>query len=259
MKIQHATVNGVFIERAAPEGVPSAPPIVFVHGAGHGSWVWENYLPYFAATGHDSYAFSWFNHPGSHELPREQFLARSLVDTVEELEIVVSHIGQPPILVTHSMGAIVAQKYAERHPVLAQVHITPAICKEVGLDVHREIDPAEPIGPGPFDVAWNLFLGGSSEEDAHHYYTLLSAESPTAIAEGVNALVSVDRTRLSGPSLFVAAEHDVVVQAEAVRRSAAHFGSDYLFVADRSHNVLLEPRWRETADRINSWLTYQTW
>jgi hypothetical protein len=56
-----------------------------------------------------------------------------------------------------------------------------------------------------------------------------------------------------------AAENDVVVPAEAIRRSAAYFGSDYLFVRGRSHNVLLEPGWRETAERINTWLERQTW
>ncbi|MEU5979812.1 alpha/beta fold hydrolase [Streptomyces sp. NPDC047315] len=259
MKIAQRTVDGVFIEHAAPGAFSSAPPIVLVHGAGHGSWVWENFLPYFAAQGRDCYAFSWFNHRGSRGLPDDQFAKRSLVDTVEELTTVVDLAGQPPVLVTHSMGAIVAQKYAEDHPVAAQVHITPAICAEVGLDVDVDVDPATPVGPGPFEQAWDLYLGGTSEEDARRYYALFSHESPRAIKEGVNALVSVDRTRLGGPSLLVAAEHDVVVQAEDVRRSAAYFGSDYLFLHGRSHNVALEPRWRETAHRIHSWLTHKTW
>ncbi|WP_231405972.1 alpha/beta hydrolase [Streptomyces clavuligerus] len=253
------TVDGVFIEHAAPETDPVAPPIVFVHGAGHGSWVWENHLRYFAAQGRNCYAFSWFNHRGSRDLPAGEFLKRSLVDTVEELETVVGVAGEPPVLITHSMGAIVAQKYAENHPVAAQIHITPAICAEVGLDVDVEIDPTTPVNSGPFERAWELYLGGASEEDARRYHALLSDESPRAIKEGVNALVSVDRTRLGGPSLFIAAEHDVIVRAEAVRRSADWFGSDYLFLHDRSHNVALEPRWRETADRIQSWLTHKTW
>ncbi|MFE7129254.1 alpha/beta fold hydrolase [Streptomyces sp. NPDC057638] len=242
MSTEQKMIDGVLIEHAAPTTAPSAPPLVFVHGAGHGSWVWENYLPYFAATGRDCYAFSWYNHHGSRDLPEGRFLERSLADTVEELETVVSFAGQAPVLVTHSMGAIVAQKYAERHPVLAQVHIAPAICADVGLDVDFAIDPGTPVGPGPFETAWDFYLGGTSEEDARRYYALFSEESPRAIMEGVNALVSVDRTRLSGPTLFIAAEHDRVVPAEAVRRSADHFGGDYLFLHGRSHNVALEPR-----------------
>jgi pimeloyl-ACP methyl ester carboxylesterase len=259
MKAQYESVNGVFVEKVASESSLSGPPIVFVHGGGHGSWVWSNYLTYFASTGRDCFAFSWFNHYGSRELPVEQYVARSMADTVQELEIVAARAGQAPVLITHSMGAIVAQKYAEKHPVPAQVHLAPAICAEVGLDVEFEIDLSRPVERAPFEEAWRRLLGGCSEEEARRYNDLFSRESPTALKEAVTASVSVDRTRISGPSLMVAAEHDQVVPAEAVRRTAAYFGSDYLFVPGRSHNLILEPRWRETADRIKSWLARDTW
>lgn len=259
MKAGSQMVDGVFVEKVASESSPSGPPIVFVHGGGHGSWVWVNYLSYFASAGRDCFAFSWFNHYRSHELPIDQYVARSMADTVEELEIVVAHVGHAPVLVTHSMGAIVAQKYAEKHPVLAQVHLAPAICAEVGLDVEFEIDLSRPAERAPFEKAWRLFLDGCPEEEARRYNAMFSRESPTALKEAQTASVSVDRTRISGPSLMVAAEHDLVVPAEAVRRSAAYFGADYLFVPARSHNLVLEPRWRETAGRIKSWLARETW
>ncbi|POX58693.1 alpha/beta hydrolase [Streptomyces sp. Ru62] len=259
MKVENTTVKGVFIEYARSESSPSAAPIVFVHGGGQGSWVWENYLPFFAATGRDCYAFSWYNHHRSHELPEEQFAARSMAETVEELEIVVDHIGQVPVLVTHSMGALVGQKYAEQHPVVAQVHITPAICAEVGLHPERQLDLSKPVGIGSFEEEWPRVLAGCSEEDARRYYALLSRESALAIQETISTSFSVDRTRIGGPSLVIAAENDVVVPAEAIRRSAAYFGSDYLFLPGRTHNVLLEPGWRETAERIKTWLERQTW
>ncbi|MEV5147551.1 alpha/beta fold hydrolase [Streptomyces sp. NPDC052727] len=261
MKVESKTVEGVFVEHAPSESSPSRAPVVFVHGGRQGSWAWENYLPYFAATGRDCYAFSWFNHHGSSELPNDQFAARSLADTVEELETVVAHIGQEPVLVTHSMGSLVGQKYAEKHPVVAQVHITPSICAEVGFDTEAdvEVDLSAPLGPPPFDTARRMFFEGCSEKDARRYYALLSWESATAIKETVNASLSVDRTRICGPSLVIAAGQDIVVPAEAIRRSAAHFGSDYLFLPDRTHNVMLEPGWRETAERINTWLEHATW
>ncbi|MEV6595167.1 hypothetical protein [Streptomyces acidicola] len=94
---------------------------------------------------------------------------------------------------------------------------------------------------------------------ARRYYALMSTESALAIEETISSSRSVDRTRLGGPSLVIAAENDVVVPAHAIRRSAAHFGSDCLFVHGRSHNVLLEPGWRETAERISTWLDRRIW
>jgi alpha-beta hydrolase superfamily lysophospholipase len=97
LKIETTTVNGVFIEKAAAETGPDAPPIVFVHGGGHGSWMWEQYLGHFAATGRDCYSFSWFGHRGSRELPVDQYVTRSMADVVEELELVAAHVGQAPV------------------------------------------------------------------------------------------------------------------------------------------------------------------
>jgi pimeloyl-ACP methyl ester carboxylesterase len=259
VKVENKTIDGVFIEYARSESSPSAPPIVFVHGGLQGSWAWENYLPFFAATGRDCYAFSWFNHHGSRELPDDQFAVRSMAETVEELETVVAHIGQVPVLVTHSMGSLVGQKYAEKHPVVAQVHITPAICAEVGLHPDTRVDLSKPVEPASFEIEWPRVFGGCSEEEARRYHSLLSRESAMAIKETISSSLRVDRTRIGGPSLVIAAEHDTVVPAEAIRRSAAYFGSDYLFLHGRTHNVLLEPGWRETAERINTWLERRTW
>jgi pimeloyl-ACP methyl ester carboxylesterase len=256
---QSGTFDGVYIEHASA-AQPTAAPIVFVHGGMHGSWVWDKWLPYFAVTGRHCYSFSWFGRNGSRELPDPAFAARTQADTVEELETVVAHVGQTPIMIAHSMGATVVQKYAEKHPTLAQVLLAPSICAEVGVidaQFHYALDA--PVEPPPFDLAWQLFLGGCPEEDARRYHALLTRESPTAMKQAILAETSVDRTRISGPSLMVAAEHDVVVPAEAVRRSATHFGSDYLFLADRSHNMVLEPRWQDTADRILAWLNHNFW
>ncbi|MBB5167639.1 alpha/beta hydrolase [Mycobacterium sp. AZCC_0083] len=257
---QSGTFDGVYIEHAASPAQPTGAPIVFVHGGAHGSWVWDRWLPYFAATGRHCYSFSWFGHTGSRDLPDRAFAARTQADTVEELEIVVAHVGQTPVMIAHSMGATVVQKYAEQHATLAQVLLAPSICAEVGvIDAQIHFDLDAPVEPPPFDLARDVFLGGCTEEDARCYHALLTRESPTAMKQATLAETSVDRIRIGGPSLMVAAEHDVVVLAEAVRRSAAHFGSDYLFLAGRSHNIVLEPRWRETADRILAWLNHHDW
>jgi pimeloyl-ACP methyl ester carboxylesterase len=257
--IETKTIDGVFVERARAQGSPLGSPLVFVHGGNQGSWAWENYLTYFAQLGRDCYAFSWFNRHGSRQLPDAEFVMRSLADTVHELETVVAFAGQEPILVTHSMGALVGQKYAENHPVVAQVHITPAICAEVGLHPDSEFDLSAPFEPPSFEEAWPLHFPECTETDARRYHSLLSSESALAIKETITSSFSVDRTRLGGPSLVLAAENDRIVPAEAVRRSAAHFGSDYLYLPGRSHNVLLEPRWRESATRIANWLDRQIW
>lgn len=47
--------------------------------------------------------------------------------------------------------------------------------------------------------------------------------------------------------------------ADLVRKHAAHFGADYLFLPDRAHSLILEPRCRDVADRVSSWLRHSAW
>lgn len=254
-------VDGVHIERARPDGEPTAPPIVFIHGGSHGAWLWDNWLPYFAATGRTCLAFSWFNHNGSRNLPEEQFLARSIAAVTEELEIVVGQAGQPPVLIAHSMGALAAQKYAENHPVVAQVLLAPAACREVGNpEVPIPVDRTRPFPPMPYEMAVEWFLQDVPEPDARRYHSLMPDESPTAVWEVASGgAVSIDRTRIGGPTLMISGGRDIVVPADVVRRSASYFGADYLALNDRGHSMVLEPGWPETAGRIRSWLDRATW
>ncbi|GGK30742.1 alpha/beta hydrolase [Streptomyces camponoticapitis] len=262
MKVEHYTVDGVFVEHAAPDGIATAPPIVFVHGGSHGSWLWENWLPYFAGKGRHCYAFSWFNHTGSRALPTGEFVQRGMLDATRELDIVVSHINETPVLMAHSMGAAVTQKYSEDHSVLAQVLLAPVPSTESkGEPIPLPVDWSAPFPPMPYDMAVEWFLAGCPEEDARRYYGLMPDESPKAVWEAAQrgAAIELDRTRIGGPTLMVAGGKDIVSPADLVRRHAAHFGADYLYLADRAHSLILEPRWHDVADRVNSWLSRTCW
>ena len=49
-----------------PETEARPTPILFIHGAWHAAWCWEeNFLPYFASQGYSSHAVSLRGHGGS--------------------------------------------------------------------------------------------------------------------------------------------------------------------------------------------------
>lgn len=58
--------------------------------------------------------------------------------------------------------------------------------------------------------------------------------------------------------LVVAVALDQLAPAKLVRDLAAYHGADYLFVPGCSHDLMIEPPWRETAARINEWLLRAT-
>jgi len=184
LQIGNTMIDGIFVEHARPIAAQRQDPILFVHGGCHGSWCWENYLPYFARAGWACYALNWYNHYNSECLPKERFLNRSIADVTQEIGIVARQLGRPPILVGHSMGGLAVLKYAEIAPVKALVLLTPGLPAETGgPGLELALDPAEPFGPPPRDWAKAQFLATSSEAIFDRYYPLLCPESPRAVIE----------------------------------------------------------------------------
>ena len=88
------------------------PPIVFVHGICHGAWCWENYIEYFCGKGYDCYAFSLRGHWGSYPAWNA-----TISDYVSDLDQIISYIpNKKPVVVGHSMGGAIVQKYLELYP-----------------------------------------------------------------------------------------------------------------------------------------------
>lgn len=253
-------VDGLHVEHLRADGKGDArPPLVFTHGGSHGSWCWTHFMPYFATRGWDCWAFSWRNHPGSDDLPEDVFIRRGIVDVVEDLARVVKHVveqvGRLPILVGHSMGGLISQKYAENHPVRGLALIAPGAPTQVGrgrtFDVGIEM--SKPWGPPPREIAIEIF--GWNEAMADLYYDKLVPESPQCIKEVTRGwLVSVDNVRISSPVLVMGAELDKLGAPDLIHDVAVYYGAEYRFYFGRGHDLITDPRWEETANDIESFL-----
>ena len=93
-------------------GLRHAPPILFVHGAWHGAWCWDEFfLSYFAAHGFEVHTLSLRGHGASEG--RTQLHRSRIRHYVEDVAAVVAGFSSAPILVGHSMGGFVVQKFLE--------------------------------------------------------------------------------------------------------------------------------------------------
>ena len=100
----------------APQTAAHPVPLLFVHGAYTAAWCWdEHFLPWFARAGYSSYAVSLSGHGNSRQ--RDSLDSYSINDYVDDLSQVISAMPAPPVLIGHSMGGIVVQKYLERAAV----------------------------------------------------------------------------------------------------------------------------------------------
>ncbi len=99
---------------------PRPTPLLFVHGLFAGSWAWtEHFLDFFAAQGYSAHALSLRGHGQSEG--REGLRWTSLADYVDDLAQVVAQLPAPPVLIGHSYGGAIIQKYLETRTVPAAV------------------------------------------------------------------------------------------------------------------------------------------
>lgn len=102
-----------------------ATPLLFVHGTGHAAWCWdENFLPYFAAKGFSSHAVSLRGHGTSEG--REKLKWTRVSDYVADVFQVISGLPQTPVVIGHSLGGLVVEKYLEEHIAPAGILIAPS-------------------------------------------------------------------------------------------------------------------------------------
>jgi len=108
-----------------PAATPSRwPPLLFLHGGYVDARCWlPHFLPYFASHGYDCHAADL---PGHGRSEGRACLDRlGLDDYLADLTPVVEGLGSRPVVIGHSMGALLAERLLERSLAEAAVLLSP--------------------------------------------------------------------------------------------------------------------------------------
>lgn len=260
-------MNLELIARAA-EPETHRSPILFVHGAWHGAWCWnEFFMPYFAQHGWTTFAFSYRGHGASDGRDR---LLRNLAhhyveDLAQTVETVERQTGRRPFLVAHSLGGYLTQKYLERHDVPAAVllasipssgalgfflrffarHPAAFLRTLVTLNGYHIIDT-------PALTREGFFSDDLPADQLERYYPLMTPESFLA---GLEACLNLPRTgRVRKPLLVLGAANDRVFTTGEETRTARAYHAPLEIYPDMAHDMMLEKGWQAVADRTMAWL-----
>lgn len=246
----------------------SAPPLLFVHGAYAGAWCWQDhFLPWFAARGYDCYALSLSGHAGS--AGRERLDRLGLGDFLGDIERAVGQLPATPILIGHSLGGYLAQRFARKHPVagLALLGSVPPMGLVNSLGHMMFSSPHLLMGLNQFQ--WHtgaidfdpavlkqlLFSTQMPRDRLATFAARVQPESALALAE-----LMLPQPWLAWgmpehvPCLVLGAEADRVIPAADVRATARAWGVEARFLPQLGHAMMADMGWESVAQHLADWL-----
>jgi pimeloyl-ACP methyl ester carboxylesterase len=250
-----------------PSGDSHKTPLVFVHGAWHGAWCWdEHFLDFFASKGHRSLAVSLRGHGETPAARPMQFC--SIADFVDDVASVADSLPARPVMVGHSMGGFVVQKYLESHEAPAAVllasvppnGITRFLLRRFKLhpwSTARHLAITKSLGSiaGTPELARESFFSDfTPHADVVRYAARLGEEYLGKIEVDMLWLHLPKPELVTTPVLVLGAEHDILFTPQEVRATASAYHTEAEFFPKMGHNMMLEPGWATVAERIHAWL-----
>ena len=249
-----------------PTGTPHPTPLLFVHGMWHSAWCWdEHFLPYFAAQGFLAHALSFRNHGQSAQTGSIRW--RRGAEYVADVAQVVRQIRPAPVLVGHSLGGYVVQKYLERRAAPAAVlmaSVPPAGAARAAIRTGRRAPLAllranlelhmGPVVGTPRLAREALFSPDLPPARLRTYFARLQDEAYLAYLDIM--LLNLPRpTRIRPlPMLVVGGTNDALFTPAEFQATARTYGAELELFPGIAHSMMLELRWQAVADRILAWL-----
>lgn len=253
--------------RRHPAEPKSRPPLVFVHGAWHAAWCWdEHFLPWFAAAGYDAIALSLRGHGGSPS--RHGRNHHRLRDYVDDVRTIVASLDRPPVLIGHSMGgAIVQRLLADAAPPLAGAALLTSVPPTGALRATAMVARRHPIVflaanatldlrrvLGTPTLARDLLFSPNTADDlVLRYQQRMEAESYRAF---LDMLIPQRRRQRSQelPVFVLGAGSDRFITAAQIEATARTWNANAVIIEGLGHDVMLDDRWKEAATALHAWL-----
>jgi pimeloyl-ACP methyl ester carboxylesterase len=242
---------------AHPAGPSGRPPLLFVHGAWHGAWCFEeHWLPAAADAGWDAYAVSLRGHGGS-ETP-EAFARVPLRDYEHDVLQTITRLPSPPVLIGHSMGGLIVQRVLERYRAAPAGVLLASVSPDHGVGTATSLlrhDPAAlaraAAGRPPRFRPRTLYGPRTDEATARRYTDRLGPESWLATMQ----LVLPRRTgEVTTPMLVVGGGDDALVPPRALVRTARRLGVQARLLRGMGHMLMLEPDQDAVLRLVLRWL-----
>ncbi|HRD47631.1 MAG TPA: alpha/beta hydrolase, partial [Caulobacter sp.] len=189
-------------------------------------------------------------------------------DYASDVAALCRALPEPPILIGHSMGGLVAKLAAAQAPVSSLVLLAPSPPWGVsGSTMEEAVSAMSLYALGPFwlqaidpdyALAKRFSLDRMTREDRRAVFERMVPESGLALWQTLNwwldPFMSTAVGTIAAPSLVVAGGRDVIHPPATARQTAQRIGSRFEVLSEMSHWIPGEPGWDGAAALCLDWL-----
>jgi alpha-beta hydrolase superfamily lysophospholipase len=240
------------------------PPILFVHGLWHGAWCWEeHFVPWFQERGYETRAITLRRHD---QRQTPGLRTTRIRDYLEDVVAAAAKMTSPPVVVGHSMGGFVTQKYLEDHHAPAAVLVASVPPGGI-MGATLRTAARHPLRLLAVNLTWSLYGIVKTPERAREMFfgrelddslvgRYQSKMTDDAYLAYLDMLLfvrpNVDRVRRT-PLLVLGGDADWTINAADVAATARAYGAE-LSTFPGAHDLMLEPGWEKVAERIDGFI-----
>ena len=259
-----------------------ARPAVFIHGLWLHATSWRPWLDLFAQRGYDPVAPGWPRRagdrrarPGRSPTP---WPGLGIEDVTDHYAGVIAGLPEPPVIIGHSFGGLIAQKLLGRNLGAAAVAIDPAQIRGVLVLPPAQLRASGAVLGNPANAKRSreplrrpvpLRLRQRTEPRTSPTCCTRSGRSrrpgePLFEAATANFVshspAAVDtRNARRGPLLLVSGGKDHTVPDSVTRSTFKQYRhstavTELKQFPDRGHSLIIDNGWREVADAALAWL-----
>jgi pimeloyl-ACP methyl ester carboxylesterase len=256
---------------------------VFIHGLWIANSAWDPWIEHFSARGHVAVAAPWPGEAASIAATRENPDAQAgfgINEITEYFAKLLAEFDEPPVVIGHSFGGLIAQKLLAQNKVAAAVAIDPAPIKGVKPLPLAQLRSALPVLGNPlnrgrakgltqaqFRYGFGNALDATESDELWERWAIPSPGKPLFEAATANftphSPAAVDTANSErGPLLITGgtADHTVpLVTAKAAVKQYAKSAAvtDFHEFDGRGHSLTIDHGWRDVADTTLSWLEHR--
>lgn len=237
--------------------------VLFVHGAWHGAWCWEKYFTSYLSK--NGYTCHTFNLPSHNEPGKVKGInSLSMHDYVDALKSEVKKLHALPIIIGHSMGGLILQKYLETETckmavLLASVPPHGVLRTTLSFLKHPYAYPSlftfnlYGLVNSQKKSKWAFFSDNLPTEELNEYTNQLCSESYKVFLQMLFPNIKT-KNHTEIPMLVIGAEHDNIFTVKENKATATKYGADLKIIDNIAHDMMLDVGHERVSKAIIDWI-----